>query len=135
MFKRRLYRPSLKITRHASACQAGNFAFEVWSPFTGSYQVVASIDAGMRRVDQLAGLICQMLIQRHPKQDALADTPDTDSTDTAEWAEFRINATTHRTYDTRRHDRPGWARATSLIEAAETTCAKIGYALPCSSPS
>ena len=89
----------------------------------------------MRRVDQLAGLICQMWIQRHPKRDAPADTPDTDSTDTTEWAEFRINATTYRTYDTRRHDRPGWARATSLIQAAETTCAKIGYALPCNRPS
>jgi hypothetical protein len=73
MFRRKLHRPSLKITRHADPCQAGNFTFEVWSPFTGNYQVVASIEDGMRRVDQLADLIYQMWLQRHPTQDALAD--------------------------------------------------------------
>jgi hypothetical protein len=82
MFSRKLYRPSLKITRHAGPCRAGNFTFEVWSPFTGHYQVVASIEDGMRRVDQLADLIYQMWLQRHPKQNALADVPDTESTDT-----------------------------------------------------
>jgi hypothetical protein len=135
MFRRKLYRPSLKITRHADPCRAGNFTFEVWSPFTGNYQVVASIEDGMRRVDHLADLIYQMWLQRHPKQDALADAPDTDSTDTGKWGEFRINATTYRSYDTRWHDRPGWARATGLIQAAETTCTRVGYALPRSSPS
>ncbi|HME23186.1 MAG TPA: hypothetical protein VKI44_17945 [Acetobacteraceae bacterium] len=130
MIRQKLYRPSLKITRQTDQGRAGGITFEVWSPFTGNYQVVASIEAGMRRVNQLAGLICQMRLHRHPKQGALADVPDTDGADTAEWAEFRINATTYRTYDTRRHDRPGWARATSLIQATETTCAKIGYELP-----
>ena len=83
-------------------------------------------DAG----DRLAGLICQMWRQRHPKQDDLADTPDADGTDTTEWAEFRINATTYRSYDTRRHDRPGWARVSGLSEATETICARVGCVLP-----
>jgi hypothetical protein len=135
MHRRKLYRPSLKITRHAGPCRAASFAFEVWSPFTADYQVVASIEHGMRRVDQLADLIYQMWLQRHPKQNALADAPDTESTDTATWAEFRINATTYRSYDTRWHDRPGWARATGLTQATKTTCTRVGYALPRSSQS
>lgn len=130
MIRQKLHRPSLKITRHADHAQASSFTFEVWSPFTGNYQPVDSIEDGLRRVDHLAGLICQMWLQRHPRQDALADVPDTDGTDTVEWAEFRINATTYRSYDTRRHDRPGWARATGLTQAAETTCARVGCALP-----
>ena len=124
MIRQKLHRPSLRITRHADQVRAKGFTFEVWSPFTGNYQTVDSIEAGLHRVDQLAGLICQMWLQRHPKQDALADVPDTDGTDVAEWAEFRINATTYRSYDTRRHDRPGWTRATGLIQATEATCAR-----------
>ena len=135
MFRRKLYRPSLKITRHADPRQGTNFTFEVWSPFTGSYQSVASIEDGMRRVDQLAGLVYQMWLQRHQKESALADAPDPDSTDTAEWAEFRITATTYRSYDTRCHDRPGWARATGLTPAVKTTCTRVGYPLPHSGPS
>ena len=79
---------------------------------------------------ELAGLIGQMWLQRHPKQNVLADVPDVASTDGIQWAEFRISATTHRSYETRRFDRPGWMRATGLTQAAETTCAKVGYALP-----
>jgi hypothetical protein len=30
----------------------------------------------------------------------------------------------------RRHDRPGWVRATGLIQAVETSYAMVGYALP-----
>ncbi len=103
-----------------------SFTFEVWSPFTGGYQAEHSIEAAMRRVDQLAGLILQMRLQRHPKQDALTDAPDADDSNTYVWAEFRINPTTYRSYDTRRHDRPGWTRATTLTQAAETTCVKVG---------
>jgi hypothetical protein len=130
MIRQRPHRPSLKITRHADRGRASSFTFEVWSPFTGTYQVVDSIEDGLQRVDQLAGLICQMWIQRHPKQDALTDAPDTDGTDTTEWAEFRINAATYRSYDTRRHDRPRWARAGGLVQATETTCARVRCVLP-----
>ncbi len=84
----------------------------------------------MRRVEELASLIGQMWLQRHPKQDALADVPDVDRTDDIQWAEFRINATRYRSYDTRRFDRPSWMRAAGLLQATEATCAKVGYALP-----
>ena len=84
----------------------------------------------MRRVEDLAGLIGQMWLQRHPKQSVLADVPDVDRTDGVKWAEFRISATAQRSYETRRFDRPGWMRATGLSEAAETTCTKVGYAMP-----
>ena len=135
MNRQRLHRPSLRITRSADRDRANSFTFEVWSPFTGNYQPVDSVKDGVRRVDQLAGLICQMWLQRHPKQDALADVPDPDGADHAQWAEFRINATTYRSYDTRRHDRQGWTRASGMNQAVETTCAKVGYALPTPDPS
>jgi len=84
----------------------------------------------MLRVDRLAGLICQMRLQRHPKQDALTDPPDSDDANTDVWAEFRVNPTTYRSYDTRRHDRPTWTRATNLTQAAEKTCVRVGCAPP-----
>jgi hypothetical protein len=130
MIERQLHRPSLKITRNRDQRRVRSFTFEVWNPFTGDYQAEDSIEAAMRRVDQLARLIGQMWLQRHPKQDALADTPDLDGANTGEWAEFRINATTYRSYDTRRHDRPDWTRAASLMQATETTCIRVGCAPP-----
>jgi hypothetical protein len=127
MNRQRPRRPSLRITRHADETRASHFGFEVWSPFTGNYQTVDTIEEGLRRLDELAGLICQMWVQRHPKQDTLADAPDADATDTGQWAEFRINATTFRSYDTRRFDRPSWMRAAGMVQAAETTCNRVGY--------
>jgi hypothetical protein len=135
MIRRQLHRPSLRITRNPDRDRVRSFIFEVWNPFTGNYQAADSIEAAMQRVDQLAGLICQMWIHRHPKLDALLDAPGADSANAGEWAEFRINTTTYRSYDTRRRDRPGWARATSLIRAAQTTCIRVGCALPRSSAS
>jgi hypothetical protein len=133
--RQRLSRPSLRITRQADRAGTDDFVFEIWNPFIGSYQPIASILDAMRRVEELAGLIGQMWLQRHPKQNALADVPDADSADGIQWAEFRICATTHRSYETRRFDRPGWMRATGLTQAAETTCAKVGYAPPMPVPS
>jgi hypothetical protein len=130
MTRHQLHRPSLKITRNSDQGRVRSFTFEVWSPFTGDYQVVDSIDTAMGRVDRLASLIYQMWLQRHPKQDALVDTPGPDGADTGEWAEFRINATAYRSYDTRRHDRLGWTRAISLNQAAETTCISVGCTPP-----
>ncbi len=43
------------------------------------------------------------------------------------WAELRINATTFRSYDTRSDDRPVWARAVDMKQAAATICSKVGY--------
>lgn len=130
MIRRQLHRPSLKITRNPDQGRVRSFTFQVWSPFSGNYEVAETIDAAMARVDRLAGLIWQMWLQRHPKQDALVDTPSPDGVDTGEWAEFRINPTTYRSYDTRRHDRPGWTRAISLNQATETTCIRVGCTPP-----
>jgi hypothetical protein len=129
--RQRLSRPSLKITRHTNRDSADAFTFEVWSPFTGVYQTVESIDIGLRRVNELTRLICQMWLQRHPKQDTLIDVPDpAGGSDDAQWAEFRVNATTYRSYDTRGFDRLGWMRAAGLAQAAKATCGKVGYAVP-----
>jgi hypothetical protein len=130
MMNQRLRRPSLKVTRDADQSRASGFVFEVWSPFTGRYQVADSLDLAIKRIDQLAGLICQMWLQRHPKLDTLTDAPTSAHIDIAEWAELRVNPTTYRSYDTRWHDRPTWARATGLTHAVEATCGRIGYALP-----
>jgi hypothetical protein len=124
---RSLSRPSLKITRHEGQTSPDNFTFEVWSPFTGSYQPAASIEEGLQRADELASLICQMWLQKHPKHRALTDTPDADVIDSLEWAEVRVNATRYRSYDTRRFDRPTWVRATGMAQAAETICNRVGY--------
>jgi hypothetical protein len=130
VIRRQLHRPSLKITRNPGHARVRIFTFEVWNPFTGNYQAEESIEAAMRRVDHLAGLICQIWLQRHPRQDALTDAPDPDVANTGEWAEFRINATTYRSYDTRRYDKPCWTRAMSLIQAVETTCIRVGCVPP-----
>lgn len=135
MNRQRLSRPSLKITRHADADRADTFLFEVWSPFTGRYQEVDSIDIGLRRINELTGLISQMWLQRHPKQDALIDVPDPIGSDGVQWAEFRVNPTTFRSYDTRGFGRRGWMRATGLAQAAKTACGMVGYALPAFGPS
>lgn len=129
MNRQRLSRPSLRITRHADRDRADAFTFEVWSPFAGVYQQVESIDIGLRRINELTGLIGQMWLQRHPKQDALIDVPDPPGGDAVQWAEFRVNATTFRSYDTRGFDRLGWARAAGLLQAAKAICGKVGYAL------
>jgi hypothetical protein len=123
-------RPTLKITRYEVQTSPDNFSFEVWSPFTGSYQPVISIEDGLQRVDELANLICQMWLQGHPKYGALTDAPDADLIDRIEWAELRVNATRYRSYDTRRFDRPTWVRTTGMAQAIETTCNRVGYTRP-----
>jgi hypothetical protein len=128
----RLSRPSLKITRQRSPSEADVFVIEVWNPFTGSYQLADTVNHAMRRVEELANLIYQMRLRRHPKQNVLADAPDVDRTDEPQWAEFRINASTYRSYDTRRFDRPSWMRETSLVHAAKITSPKVGCAVPLS---
>lgn len=130
MIRQRLHRPSLKVTRATGRLEVSRFKFEVWSPFTGSYQTEDSIETSLQRMNQLASLICQMWLQHHPKLDTLTDAPDTADAGIAEWAEFRVNPTTLRSYDTRRHDRPDWARATGLTQAIETTCMKVGCTPP-----
>ncbi len=131
MNRQRLSRPSLKISHPSDQAGLDGFTFEVWNPFTGGYQLVDSVQEGLRRVGELAGLICQMWLQRHPKQQDLTDAPAAaDGGDGPEWAEFRINPTTYRSYDTRRHDQPVWMRAVGMTQAIELTCTRVGYALP-----
>jgi hypothetical protein len=130
MHRRQPGRSSLKISRRGDEQQAHSLSVEVWSPFTACYQPVASVEAGLRRIEQLAHLICQMRLRGHQKQELLADVPDADPSDHSQWAEFRISATTYRSYDTRRNDRPRWVRAIGLRQAAEATCASVGYAAP-----
>jgi hypothetical protein len=50
MNRRRLSRPSLKITRRADQSQPGCFIVEVWNPFVSAYQTVISVQEGLRRV-------------------------------------------------------------------------------------
>lgn len=130
MQTRRLSRPSLRITRRDDQDQSGSFTFEVWSPFAGSYQPVESIEDGLRRVRDLADLIYQMWLRKHPKQTLLVNVPEADRFSGAQWAEFRINPVTYRSYDTRHGDRPEWARAAGISQAATMTCVRSGYMLP-----
>jgi hypothetical protein len=129
MNRRRLCRASLKITRYADRGRTSQFRIEVWNPFRGEYQLADSVQNGVKRVGELADLIGRMWMQRHPKRDILADVPDAVDADQSRWAEFRINATTFRSYDTRYDDRPTWARVTGMVLAAETICTRVGYAM------
>jgi len=135
MNRGRLSRPSLRITRQVAQDRDSHFIVEVWNPFAGVYQTAESTEDGLARVGELADLICRMWLQRHPKRDVLIDIPDAAASDGERWAEFRINATTFRSYDTRYDARPGWARAAGMTQAAATTCARVGYALAVSTAS
>jgi hypothetical protein len=130
MNRRKLYRPSLKISHHDDRSAANQFVFAVWNPFVDAYQAVDSVEEGVRRVGELADLISRMWLERHPKQDVLADVPDPVATEGIWWAELRINATTFKSYDTRRDDRPAWSRAAGLTQAAAIICARVGHTAP-----
>lgn len=130
MEKRRLSRPSLKITRHTDQQGAARFTFEIWNPFVGAYQTVDSVEDGSRRVAELARLIARMWLQRHPKQTLLTDAPDAGPAGQDRWAEFRVNATTFQSYDIRDDGQIVWARATGAAQAAAATFAHVGYVRP-----
>jgi hypothetical protein len=145
--------PTLRITRHGDTGVAGDFAFDVWNPFTGHYQPAASLPEGLRRVDQLASLIGQMHARKHPREAALTDAPSADmpsadmpsadmpSADMPpagaphqaapaadEWAELRVNPADRPTYDTRRSDQLTWTRSSGgKLHATETVCNSVGY--------
>jgi hypothetical protein len=130
MNRRGLCRPSLKITRSGDQTEANRFCVEVWNPFLHEYQAINSLEEGVARVDGLANLIGRMWVERHPKRDNLKDVPSAAEMDGKHWAEFRINATAFRSYDTRSDDRRAWTRATGLKQAATAICTKVGYMLP-----
>ena len=127
MNRRVLCRPSLKITRSGDQTEANRFCVEVWNPFLHEYQAINSVQEGVTRVDELANLIGRMWVERHPKLDNLRDVPNAAAMDGRRWAEFRINATTFRSYDTRSDDRRSWTRATGIKQAATAICTKVGY--------
>ena len=107
----------------------------MWNPFLRAYQPVTSVQDGLRRVGELADLIGRMWAQRHPKRDVLEDVPGAAASNEERWAEFRVNGTTFRSYDTRYNDRTAWVKAAGMIQAATTTCARVGYAPPASTAS
>jgi hypothetical protein len=129
MNRRGLCRPSLKITRSGDQTEANRFRIVIWNPFLHEYQPVNSVEEGVVRVADLANLIGRMWVERHPKRDALEDVPNAAEIDGTRWAELRINATTFRSYDTRSDDRPVWAKATGMKQAATTICTRVGYLL------
>jgi len=96
-----------------------------WNLFVGVYQRVDSVEDGATRVGELADLIYRMRLRRHPKQDILIDVPETATANEGHWAEFRANAATFRTYDTRSDDQPAWIRATGMMEAASVVRTKV----------
>lgn len=125
--RQQLSRQSLKITRQADQKPA-TFVVEVWNPFVGTYQPVNSVEDGLARVGELVNLICRMWEQRHPKREILVDVPDPPVTE-GQWAEFRINASMFKSYNTRYDGRPAWARTAGMTQAAAATCTHVGYAL------
>jgi hypothetical protein len=130
MNQRAVCRPSLKITLWGDQAEANRFRIEVWNPFRHEYQPINSIDEGMARVQALAQLIGRMWMERHPKWSALQDVPNAAQIDGMRWAELRVDATISKSYETRSDDRPAWARASGMGQAATTVCKKVGYALP-----
>jgi hypothetical protein len=129
MNRRGLCRPSLKIIRSSDQAKASSFRVEVWNPFRHEYQPVDSVEEGVARVGNLANLIGRMWLERHPKRDDLMDVPVAAEGNGRHWAELRINATTFRSYDTRSDDRPIWAKAADMKQAATMICIKVGYML------
>lgn len=125
-----LSRPALRISRAVDRDGSDKFTSQVWSPFTATYQPVASVAEGLHRLNELAGLIGQMWVLGHPRLAALTDVPSAPSEDRGEWAELRVNATSYRAYDTRWHGRPAWTVASGLLDAVESTCARIGCPPP-----
>lgn len=101
----------------------------MWNPFRAEYQPASSLEDGVTRVSELADLISRMWLG-DTQAGCLAGCPDVVETGGSHWAEFRINATTFRGYDTRYADRPTWAKATGMMQAAATVCTKVGYVLP-----
>lgn len=119
--------PSLRITRHDAEDGTQSFDIEVWSPFTGSYQPVHSAEEGIRRFEEMADLIGQMRIRKHPKCEDLVDVPFAEGAAHGPFAEFRVTVAATRSYDTRQSGHPGWVRALGMVQAAQTTYAEVGF--------
>jgi len=98
------------------------FIVEVWNLSLGLISESTRSRIEWHASDGLANLIYRMWEQRHPKRDALVDVPDPPVIVGQRWAEFRINASTSKSYDTRCDDRPARARAGGMTQAVAATC-------------
>jgi hypothetical protein len=120
-------RPSLKISRNDEREPPGDVAFEVWNPFTASYEPMASLDGGLFRIGDLAEQVRQMWVRHDPALSSPKDAPDAAHDDGTEWAEFRVSAQARLVYETRNFDQPEWKKAVNRSAAVETICNEIGY--------
>ena len=123
-------RPSLRITRHEDRPPPADVSFEVWNPFTTSYEPHSLLTDGLDRVPALATQIQVKWVQQDPARSSLRDPPDPADGNDIEWREFRVSFQANRVYDTRNFDQPTWKKAMSRIAAIETTCDKVGCVLP-----
>jgi len=120
-------RPSLKITRHDDREPPGDVAYEVWNPFTATYEPQSSLDDGLLRVGELAEQVRQMWVRHDPTLSSLKDAPDPAEDDETEWAEFRVGAQARLVYETRNFDQRGWQKAMNRSAAVETICNEVSY--------
>lgn len=123
-------RPSLKISRHDDREPPEDVSFEVWDPIAARYELVAALDDGLFRLDDLAEQIRLMWVQHDPARMSLKDAPDPAEGDDTEWAELRVSAQASRVYETRNFDQHGWKKSMSRTVAIETICNEVGYVPP-----
>jgi hypothetical protein len=91
---------------------------------------MASLGAGLFRLDVLAELMWLMWLHNDPAQASLKDAPHPAEDDDTEWAELRVNAQADRVYETRTFYQHGWTTAMSRSAAVQRTCNEVGYDPP-----
>jgi hypothetical protein len=122
-------RPSLKITRHDDRQPPGDVGFEVWNPITASYEPMASLDAGLCRLSDLAEFLWLMWLRNEPEQTSLKDAPNPAEDDT-EWAELRVHVQAIRVYETRSCNQHVWTWVMNQSAAVETISNEVRYVPP-----
>ncbi len=121
-------RPALRIIRHDAADGSASFQFEVWSPFSVTYEPAAGLEDGLAAVDALLEQVRAMWVAGDSGQTALKDVPDPGLPEDLEWAEFRASAQANRVHETRNFDSPHWRKAMGgRAGAVEATCNEVGY--------
>lgn len=121
-------RPALRITRHDTPDGLARFRFDVWNPWTGTYEPQADLPAALDQVDTLLDRVRALWVGHDSGQATLKDVPDPDLPDGLEWAEFRVSAQANRVHETRNFDRMHWRKAVGGRGGAlEATCNEVGY--------
>jgi len=123
-------RPSLRITRHDDRDAPRDVSFEVWNPITARYEPMASLDAGLFRLDVLAELMWLMWLHNDPAKASLKDAPDPAEDDDSKWAELRISAQANRVYESRNFDQHGWRQVMGRTVAIQTISNEVGCVPP-----